>query len=34
MAIKGQLTMEARKVKPEVRVQFERNCPILIMLWG
>jgi hypothetical protein len=33
VAIKGQLTMEARKVKLEARVRFERNNPILTMLW-
>lgn len=33
MTIEGQLTMEARKVKPEARVRFERNGPILTMLW-
>ncbi|EOC9629162.1 hypothetical protein U3C44_13600 [Enterobacter asburiae] len=33
MTIEGQLTMEARKVKPEARVRFERNGQILTMLW-
>lgn len=33
MAIEGQLTVEARRVKPESRVRFERNGPILTMFW-
>jgi hypothetical protein len=33
VAIKGQLTMEAIEVKPEARMSFERNGPILTMLW-
>ncbi|EPH5845202.1 hypothetical protein ACS25O_000593 [Enterobacter ludwigii] len=33
MAIEGQLTMEARRAKPEARVRFERNGQILTMIW-
>ncbi|WP_435954076.1 hypothetical protein [Dryocola sp. BD626] len=33
MAIEGLLTIEARKIRPEARVRFERNGPILTMFW-
>lgn len=33
MAIEGQLTMQARKVKAEARVRFERKGSILMILW-
>lgn len=33
MAIEGQLTMEARKARPEASVRFERDGEILTMVW-
>lgn len=33
MPFEGQLTVEARKVKPEARIRFESNSLVLTMFW-